>query len=348
MATEQNPGLLLVNLGSPESPSVADVRRYLGEFLMDERVIDSPYLLRLLLVRGIILRTRPRKTAQAYRKIWTAEGSPLVVTSHRLQQQVATLWDGPVALGMRYGNPSIAKGLEQLQQQGVRSVIVIPLYPHYSMSSYETAVEKARSVASRLKQPPRLHFLAPFYDHPIYRRVLAENTRPHLEGDWDHLLFSFHGLPERHITKADPAGDHCLSREDCCFEDHPTISMCYRAQVRRSARHLAEDLSIAEQRWSVSYQSRLGSDPWLEPFTEPTVVKLAQQGVRRLKIICPAFVADCLETLEEIDIGVRRMFLEAGGEQFDLVPCLNAEPAWASALVEMAPEALSHHIDATD
>lgn len=347
MATEQNPGLLLVNLGSPDSPSVPDVRRYLDEFLMDGRVIDSPYLLRLLLVRGFILRKRPRQSAEAYQKIWTAEGSPLIVNSRRLEQQVAKLWNAPVALGMRYGNPSIAAGLEQLQQQGVESVIVVPLYPHYAMSSYETAVEKARTVAARSKGAPRLHFLAPFYDHKAYRRVLAENTRPHLEGEWDHLLFSFHGVPLRHITSSDPAGDHCMSCDDCCFDDHPSISTCYRAQVRRSARFLADDLSIPEHRWSVAYQSRLGNDPWLQPSTEATVVRLAQQGVRRLKVICPAFVADCLETIEEIDGRARNTFLEAGGEQFETVPCLNAEPAWARALVEMASDALPSQVDAT-
>ena len=340
MTTKQQPGLLLVNLGSPDSPSVSDVRRYLDEFLMDERVIDSHVVIRNLVVRGIILNTRPKKSAEAYRKVWTDEGSPLIVISRQLEQQVAGLWPGPVALGMRYGNPSIATALEQLRQSGVGEIIVVPLYPHYSMSSYETAVEKALDDASSMSDPPRLHFLPPFYDHPLYRKVLAQVTAPHLEGEWDHLLFSFHGVPVRHIEKRDPSGCYCLKTEDCCFTDHPATPMCYRAQCRRSARYLAEDLKLADDQWSVAFQSRLGNDPWLEPATEPTTERLAKQGIEKLKIICPAFVADCLETIEEVDMGVRETFIKAGGKQFEMIPCLNADPRWAQAIVEMAPEAL--------
>jgi len=341
MSSSQPPGILLVNLGSPDAPTVPAVRRYLDEFLMDKRVIDKPFLLRALVVKGIILNTRPRGSAEAYSRVWTDEGSPLIVNSRRLEQQVAKLWRAPVALGMRYGKPSIEAGLQQLQQQGVDQVIVVPLYPHYAMSSYETVVEKARDVVSRQQDPPQLHFLEPFYSHPAYRKALADVTRGHLEGDWDHLLFSFHGLPVRHIEKCDPDGDHCLQREDCCFTDAPSTRFCYRAQVMRSASNLAQDLGLSDERWSVSFQSSLGKDPWLEPFTEATTEKLAASGVRHLKVICPAFVADCLETVDEVERDVRAAFIGAGGEQFDVIPCLNDDPRWVAALVEMARESAS-------
>ncbi|MDE0959505.1 MAG: ferrochelatase [Planctomycetota bacterium] len=340
MSSTRSQGLLLVNLGSPDDPTVPAVRRYLDQFLMDERVIDIHPLLRNLLVRGIILNTRPKKTAAAYRKVWSEEGSPLIVTSKKLTEEVRALWQGPVALGMRYGNPSIASALDELGQAGADEVIVVPLYPHYSMSSYETAVAKVLEDLSRMADPIQVHFLQPFYDHPIYRKVIAEVTAPYLEGQWDHLLFSFHGLPVRHIEKRDVSGCYCLKTDDCCFTDHPATPMCYRAQCRRTARYLAEDLGLAADQWSVAFQSRLGNDPWLEPATEPTIERLAREGIKNLKIICPAFVADCLETVEEIDMAAREVFMKAGGKQFETIPCLNADPRWAQAIVEMAPEAL--------
>ncbi|MGE4618455.1 MAG: ferrochelatase [Planctomycetota bacterium] len=340
MTTKNQPGLLLVNLGSPDSPNVSDVRRYLDEFLMDERVIDVNALMRNLLVRGLILNTRPKKSAKAYSEVWTAEGSPLIVTSQKLTEKVGSRWVGPVALGMRYGSPSIASAMDEIRQAGADQAIVVPLYPHYSMSSYETVVAKVLDDLAQMTDPIQVHFLPPFYDHPLYRKVLAEVSAPYLEGEWDHLLFSFHGVPVRHIEKRDPSGCYCLKTEDCCFTDHPATPMCYRAQCRRTARYLAEDLNLTDDQWSVAFQSRLGNDPWLEPATEPTTERLAQQGIKNLKIICPAFVADCLETIEEIDMGVRKTFMKAGGKQFEMIPCLNADPRWARAIVEMAPEAL--------
>ena len=340
MSSTSTPALLLINLGSPDEPTVPAVRRYLDQFLMDERVIDVNPLLRNLLVRGIILNTRPKNSTEAYRKVWTDEGSPLIVTSQKLAEEVGERWGGPVALGMRYGNPSIASALDEIGQAGVDQAIVVPLYPHYSMSSYETVVAQVLEELSKMADPIRVHFLPPFYDHPLYRKVLAEVTAPHLEGQWDHLLISFHGVPVRHIEKRDPSGCYCLKTEDCCFTDHPATPMCYRAHCRRTARYLAEDLCLPEEKWSVAFQSRLGNDPWLEPATEPTAVRLAQQGIENLKIICPAFVADCLETIEEIDMAAREVFMKAGGKQFEVIPCLNADPRWAQAIVEMAPEAL--------
>jgi ferrochelatase len=336
-------GLILINLGSPDSPKTPDVRRYLDEFLMDERVIDVNVLLRNLLVRGIILNTRPKKSAEAYNKVWTDEGSPLIVTSQTLTEAVRKLWDGPVALGMRYGNPSISHALEEIRQAGAEEAIVVPLYPHYSMSSYETVVAKVLEDLPQMADPIKVHFLQPFYDHPVYRNVLAEVTKPYLAGEWDHLLFSFHGVPVRHIEKRDPSDCYCLKTDDCCFTDHPATPMCYRAQCRRTARFLAEDLGLSEDKWSVAFQSRLGNDPWLEPATEPTTEKLAEEGIRSLKLICPAFVADCLETIEEIDMEVRETFIEAGGKEFEMIPCLNADPRWAQAIVDMAPDALQRH-----
>lgn len=329
------PGVLLINLGSPDSTAVPDVRRYLREFLMDGRVLDAPWPVRWCVVHLAILPRRPIESAEAYRQIWTAEGSPLVVTSQRVRTALASRLDVPVELAMRYQNPSVRTALTRLTATGIEELLLIPLFPHYAMSSYETAVEKVRVELARHAPGVRLHVQAPYYDHPDYVAALVESARPHLEAPWDHLLFSFHGVPERHLRKSDPTGRHCLASADCCEGRHPAHATCYRHQCLRTMADFIRTAGLPPGKCSVAFQSRLGRDPWLRPYTDHEIPRLARHGVRRLRVICPAFVSDCLETLEEIGMRGRELFLEAGGTDFDLIPCLNEHPRWIETLMGM-------------
>ncbi|MDO4235340.1 ferrochelatase [Pseudomonas sp.] len=325
--------LLLVNLGSPKSTSVADVRSYLNQFLMDPYVIDLPWPVRRLLV-SLILIKRPEQSAHAYASIWWDEGSPLVVLSRRLQQQMTAQWtQGPVELAMRYGEPSLETVLKRLAAQGIQKVTLAPLYPQFADSTVTTVIEEARRVVRDKKLKVQFSILQPFYDQPEYLDALAASVRPHVEQAYDHLLLSFHGLPERHLTKLDPTGQHCFKDADCCKNAPPEVlATCYRAQCFSVARDVAERLGLPDGKWSVAFQSRLGRAKWIEPYTEARLEALAQQGVKKLLVMCPAFVADCIETLEEIGDRGLEQFREAGGEELILVPCLNDDPQWAAAL----------------
>lgn len=334
-------GVLLVNLGSPDSPSVPDVRRYLDEFLMDGRVLDYPYPLRRLIVSAFILPTRPQQSAAAYHAIWRQEGSPLIVNSRRLQHKLGAEMNLPLALAMRYGQPDLAAGFRELLKQGVKRILLVPLYPHYALSTFETVAVAARQALRRMNSKVKLEVLKPFYDHPAYLTALVESARPYLAQAHDHLLFSFHGVPERHLRKTDPTRKHCLSSPDCCSTPSPAHTTCYRRQVFETTRLFSEQADLDRARTSLAFQSRLGRDPWLTPFTDAEITRLAQSGVRRLLVICPAFIADCLETLEEIGIRGKETFLAAGGETFQLIPCLNDQPAWISALRRLIGEALA-------
>ncbi|MDP6794719.1 MAG: ferrochelatase [Verrucomicrobiota bacterium] len=328
-------GVLLVNLGSPDSPNVGDVRRYLREFLMDERVLDIPWISRFFLVHFLILPSRPKKSAKAYREVWLPEGSPLVVTSKNVCAQLQTRVDVPVELAMRYQNPSVKQGIDHLLDHGVDEILLIPLFPHYAMSSYETAVEKTRTVLHRRASGVNLIVQPPFFDHPDYIRALVANAREALDQGYDHLLFSFHGLPERQLRKSDPSGNHCLTANDCCTGSHPSHNTCYRAQCFKTVNAFVRDAGIPPEKHSVAFQSRLGRDPWLQPYTDLELPRLARQGVRRMLVICPAFVSDCLETVEEIGMRAKETFTEAGGESLELVPCMNEHPLWIKALENM-------------
>jgi len=336
--------LLLVNLGSPASTSVADVRSYLNQFLMDPYVIDLPSPVRRLLV-SLILIKRPEQSAHAYASIWWDEGSPLVVLSRRLQQQMTAQWtQGPVELAMRYGEPSIESVLTRLAAQGIRKVTLAPLYPQFADSTVTTVIEEAKRVVRDKKLDVQFSILQPFYDQPEYLDALVASVRPYVEQDYDHLLLSFHGLPERHLTKLDPTGQHCFKDADCCKNaSAEVLKTCYRAQCFSVARDFATRLGLPEDKWSVAFQSRLGRAKWIEPYTEARLEALARQGVKKLLVMCPAFVADCIETLEEIGDRGLEQFREAGGEELVLVPCLNDDPQWAKALnslCERAPTAL--------
>ncbi|MBP5103496.1 ferrochelatase [Pseudomonas protegens] len=336
--------LLLVNLGSPASTSVADVRSYLNQFLMDPYVIDLPWPVRRLLV-SLILIKRPEQSAHAYASIWWEEGSPLVVLSRRLQKVMSEQWkQGPVELAMRYGEPSIESALLKLVAQGQKKITLAPLYPQFADSTVTTVIEEARRVVRERKLDVQFSVLQPFYDQPEYIQALAASAKPYLAREHDHLLLSFHGLPERHLTKLDPTGQHCFKDADCCRNASPAVlATCYRAQCMRTASALAEHLGLADGTWSVSFQSRLGRAKWIEPYTEARLDELAKQGVKKVMVMCPAFVADCIETLEEIGDRGREQFREAGGEELVLIPCLNDDPQWAkalNALCERAPLAL--------
>ncbi len=329
--------LLLVNLGSPDSTSVADVRRYLDQFLMDPYVVDLPWPLRRLLV-SLILIKRPEQSAHAYASIWWEEGSPLVVLTRRLQAAMVEHWPhGPVEFAMRYGQPALPDVLERLAAQGVRQVTLAPLYPQFADSTVTTVVELARQTIEARQLPLSVRVLQPFYDAPVYIEALATSARPYLEQPYDHLLLSFHGLPERHLKKLFATGvKHDLRAADCCRDaDAQTRAVCYRGQCLATAKAFARQAGIPEGKWSVSFQSRLGKDKWIEPYTEPCLDALAKAGVKRLLVMCPAFVADCIETLEEIGDRGREQFTEAGGEELVLVPCLNDDPAWARTLAGM-------------
>ena len=324
----------MVNLGSPDSPAEGDVRRYLREFLMDGRVMDIPWLARFFVVHGIILPRRPRQSSEAYRKIWTPEGSPLIASSRRLTAALRERVGVPIELAMRYRNPSIPDALERLRAGGVSEVLLIPLFPHYAMSSYETAVERVKEVARRGGEM-RIAVVPPYYDHPEYIRALVASAAEHLAGGYDRLLFSFHGIPERHLRKSDPTGRHCLSRGDCCAVASPAHRTCYRHQCFRTAEAFVEAAGIPASKWSVAFQSRLGRAAWLRPYTDQELARLAAQGVKRLLVICPAFVTDCLETIEEIGMRGRELFVGAGGQDLIRIPCLNEHPAWLDALARM-------------
>ncbi len=334
---ESKRGVLLVNLGSPRSYSEADLRTYLDEFLMDERVLDIPYWLRKLIVRGIVLPIRSKKSAHAYEQIWWPEGSPLLVLSERLRHAVESRIDMPVELGMRYGEPSIRRGIERLMERTdgqLRELRLVPLYPHYAMATFETVVVEARRVLAELGLTVQMPVLRPFYDHPDYIDALFATVEPFLQQPFDYLLFSYHGVPERHLRKTDPTGSHCLRQPNCCSQPSPAHRLCYRHQVIRTTEALASKAGLPADRYGLAFQSRFGPDKWLEPFTDEEIVRLAKAGVRRLLVVCPAFVADCLETLEEIGLRGKEAFLENGGEEFVLIPCLNVHPRWIEVLTD--------------
>lgn len=326
-------GILLMNLGSPNSTKVADVKKYLDQFLMDERVIDKSWLMRALLVKGIIVPFRAPKSAEAYKTIWTEEGSPLVVLTRQLQAALQSKVEEPVEIAMRYGNPSPEEAFDALLQRSpnLKEVIALPLYPHYAMSSYETAVEYTKEVHRKKKYSFKLDFIDPFYNEPHYIDALANVFRPFIQNDYEHLLFSYHGVPGRHIRKSDITGSHCLQVENCCEVASPAHAHCYRHQVFTTTKLVTEKLNIPKEKYSVSFQSRLGKG-WLTPFTDIRLAEMPAEGIKKLLIVCPAFVSDCLETLEEIKIRGKEIFLNAGGESFEMIPCLNTNPLWVDAI----------------
>lgn len=333
-------GILLINLGSPRSTAVEDVKEYLDEFLMDEKVIDYRWIFRALLVQGIILNTRPAKSAQAYKTVWTDEGSPLIVITKKIQKKLQNLVDIPVEIGMRYAEPSIETGIRNLVEKGVTEIVLFPLYPQYAMSTTETVIEKAEEIRKKKFQDVRINYVQPFYNREIYTDCLAESIREKLPENVDALLFSYHGVPERHIYKTDPT--KTCNMNDCCHKDkHPSHSFCYRHQCFNTTERVIRKLELPKDKVIVSFQSRLGKDKWIEPYTDHTLETIPGKGIKKLAVVCPAFVSDCLETLEEISVEGKEQFLEAGGENFTYISCLNDEDRWIEVIRILCEEQLN-------
>ncbi|HMG72597.1 MAG TPA: ferrochelatase [Pyrinomonadaceae bacterium] len=336
-------GVLLINLGTPDAPTPAAVGRYLREFLMDGFVIDVPKPLRWFLVNVMIVPHRKIQTAKAYQKVQLPEGSPLLVYTRELAEQVAARLSADdryvVEYAMRYGNPSIASALSNLHSQNPSRIIVLPLYPQYAESSYETAVVETKRVAQELGWADRLSFIPPFYDRPEFisgcaRRIAEAHEKPPV----DHVVFSFHSLPERHLRRLDETQQHCLVESGCCDQVSAVNHKCYRAQCIFTARAIAAELGLNRDDYTVSFQSRLGRAKWIGPTTEVVLRDLARRGVKQIAVSCPSFVADCLETLEEMGIRGRQTFIDAGGEELSLVPSLNADPAWVETVAKWIRE----------
>lgn len=336
--------VLLVNLGSPDSTSVPDVRRYLEEFLGDERVIDRPgEPFRSLLVKRIIIPKRAPNSAHAYEQIWTEEGSPLLVISRSVQKKLqAELGpEAPVFLAMRYREPSIASVVSRMIAEGVQEVLLFPQYPHYAMSSWETVVVKVQDEVARQGNRLRITTVLPFYADTDFISALHAVCAPYVAQPHDFVLFSYHGIPVRHLRKADSSRAHCQVVPDCCTSPSPAHATCYRAQCFATTRALASRLGLPAERHSVSFQSRLKGEPWLSPYTDFELERLPKEGKKRLLILCPAFVADCLETIEEISGEGKETFLGAGGESFVQIPCLNDHPAYIDFLAKRSQQWLT-------
>ena len=335
-------GLLLINLGSPDSTSISDVKKYLDEFLMDKRVIGKSYIFRWILVKLIILNFRPKKSARAYKKIWWKEGSPLIVLSRRLFKKVSDLMQIPVALAMRYGSISIYNGLKELNDKGVDEFIILPLYPHYAMSSYETVVEKVKEEVKINFPENKIKVIEPFYDDPKYIELLSLKIKDTIKDiEYDHILFSYHGIPVSHLKISDPTNTHCYKAKNCCSVDSKAHKTCYKHQVTITTELVAKYLGLEREKYSISFQSRLANEPWRKPYTDSELERLAKEGKKNMVVVTPAFVTDCLETLEEIVMEAKEEFLEAGGENYYYVPCLNDDDNWAKLISKWAKLELS-------
>ena len=337
-------GVLLINLGTPDAPTPEAVGRYLRQFLMDGFVIDVPRPLRWFLVNVMIVPRRQGQSAKAYQKVQLPEGSPLRAYTRELAEKVAARLavDGDrfvVEYGMRYGNPSIASVLERLRSPDVSRIIVMPMYPQYAESSYRTAIEETKKRAGELGLGNRLSFFPVFYDRPGFINAYADRVRETVQG-WpvEHFVFSFHSLPVRHLKKLDATKAHCLIKSDCCDTISAVNQNCYRAQCIFTARAIARELGLKDDGYSISFQSRLGRAEWLGPQTEDVLRELADAGYKRVAVACPSFVADCLETVEEIGIRARHTFIQAGGQEMRLIPSLNSDPVWVEAVADWIRE----------
>ena len=331
-------GVLLVNLGTPDSPEVGDVRKYLDQFLMDERVIDINAFNRTLLVKGVIVPFRSPKTSKLYKEIWDENGSPLLyfskIQAALVQEQLGE--DYHVELAMRYQNPSISSALEKMKAGLVESIRVIPLFPQYASASTGSVIQLVMELLSKWATIPPVSFVSSFHDNDLMTETFAAHARKYQPETYDHILFSFHGLPERQLLKCDHTGEYCLKKENCCDSLNDTNKMCYSAQGHDTARLIAEKLNISRADYTVCFQSRLGKEPWVQPYTTDVLKKLAAEGKKRLLVFSPAFVADCLETLYEITVEYHEEFRALGGEHVQLVESLNDDPKFIKALVEMA------------
>ena len=331
-------GVLLLQLGTPNSTSISDVRKYLREFLSDPRVLDMPAPARTLLLNAVILPFRPRKSAEAYEKIWTDAGSPLTIHTAALTERVQGLLGAGyrVVFGMRYQHPSIEAAVDELVDAGCAEIVVLPLFPQYASAAGGSATQRALEVIGSRSNVLDLRSLGAFYDDPGFLRSVVEVARPLLD-DFapDHVLFSYHGLPEKQVEKSDPSGEWCLASGTCCNSITAVNRFCYRAQCFATTRGLVAELGLEDGSYSTTFQSRLAGQKWIEPYTDKRLAGLHDQGVRRLAVFTPSFTADCLETLEEIGIRLRAQWEDTGGEEMLLVPCVNSHETWAQVVAAM-------------
>lgn len=320
-------GLLLTNLGTPNSTALADIRCYLREFLTDPRVIDLPAFVRYILVYALIVPFRAKKSAHAYKSIWTSQGSPLLIHSkHLVAQLKKTLGEEfKIALGMRYGTPSIENALADLKD--CETLTILPLYPQYSSAASGSSIEETMRIISMQDVIPSLHIIRDFYQHPAYIAAQAKRIGTHL-GVHDHLIFSYHGIPERQIQKS---GCKTVCADICDLISEKNQG-CYKAQCHHTSRLLAKELKLSPEQYSTTFQSRLGKTPWIRPYTDDALAELAKRGIKNLSVVCPSFVADCLETLEEIGMRAKEQWFSLGGEQFTMIPCLNEDEEWLKAI----------------
>ena len=325
-------GILLINLGSPKDLNANSIKDYLREFLSDDLVIDYPKILQQLLVNWIIVPSRYKNTKEAYSEIWTDEGSPLVNSTLHLGEKINTKSATPVEVSMRYQYPSIEEGLIKLKNKGCSDVFVVPLYPHYAMSTTLTTEKEVIRIEKELNLNLNLDFIGSFYNEKEYIASLSNVISRNRSEKSDFLLFSYHGIPNRHLVKTDPTKNHCLKAKNCCNTESKAKPFCYKAQVIETSRLCADRLNLREEEWGIAFQSRIGPG-WIEPFTDKELVKLANKGIKNLDVVCPAFVIDNLETLEEMNIRGRETFLESGGKSFNYIPCLNDEESWVDFLV---------------
>ncbi len=329
-------GILLVNLGTPDSTSVPDVRKYLREFLMDKRVIDIPFIFRWLLVNLIIATFRAPKSAAEYRKLFTERGSPLKFYTEDLKdlvQKVLTK-EYVVEYAMRYQNPSIEEGLKSLNRQNVSSLHVIPLFPQYASATTGSVIDKVMEITKTWQIIPEVKFTSQFFEHPLFLETIVDQGRQMMkENDYDHFLFSYHGLPERQIRKG--SVDNYCQLGSCCNKLTDKNRFCYRAQCFETTRLVASKLGLSPEQYTVCFQSRLGKDPWIKPYTEDVLNELAEKGIKKVLAFSPAFVSDCLETTIEVGETYQEDFIEAGGERWDLVPSLNTEKKWVDCLKDL-------------
>ena len=333
-------GILLINLGSPKSLELKSVKAYLKEFLSDDLVIYLPKIAQQLLVNLIIVPFRSSKTLHAYSTVWTDSGSPLIARTRAMADALAQRTTQPVEVAMRYQEPSIRGAVQRLVDSGCDEITVLPLYPHYAMSTSLTTRLAVEAVVDRLASLPKLSFTDSFYRDAGYIKALAERIKADLPSDYDYLLFSYHGLPKRHLVKTDPTGNHCLQSENCCQVDCGARAYCYKAQVLQTSQLVADYLELPADNWGVAFQSRIGPG-WLEPFTDELLKALPAEGRKNIAVVCPSFVADCLETLEEVNLRGREDFIEAGGEQFTYIPCLNEDSLWIDYLTDLLVPAAS-------
>ena len=339
-------GVLLINVGTPDEPTVKSIRNYLREFLLDPDVIDAPYIIRQLLVRGIILRVRPRKITPLYQKIWMDDGSPLRVYSDRITKSLNSMSeDIEFEFAMRYGNPSIRSGLEQLRSKGVEELLLLPMFPHYAQATTESSLKHSYKQLAAMKWSPEILEMGHFETDEEYIVPLTKSIQPHIDED-THLLFSYHGLPVSHVKRIDKSKSHCQNVDDCCNIKTEANQLCYGHHCNETTQTVVGLLGLNKDQWSISYQSRIGPVKWLEPSTTNKVEELVKRGVKKIAIVAPAFLADGLETLEELDIGIREHFMDLGGEELTVVKCLNDNQDWIEGLYKLVEKKFSNTIPA--